>query len=202
MCRMGNYWDTEGKIFILEVPEECCLNIRGCLYILRVKGKRGHIQSRLLFTWLLTCRCWCLCQAPGKECFSNSSQKVCKGVFFFFLSDICLDLQPTEQPLLPSLSFPVNSLCKGQLCHWLQIPSESRFYMRSLLGPSSRRTCCCSTLLPGHPKSYASVGRTELHLPLLYPGLQPGLLPSLHPTQLASDLNSIPQEGALENPHL
>lgn len=44
MYRMGNYWDTERKIFILEeVLEECCLNIRGCLYTLRVKEKRGHI---------------------------------------------------------------------------------------------------------------------------------------------------------------
>lgn len=104
MCRMGNYWDTEGKIFILEVPEECCLNIRGCLYTLRVKGKRGHIQSRLLFTWLLACRSWCLCQAPGKECFSNSSQKVCKGVFFSYRTFVWI-------------YSPQNNHC-SHLCHF------------------------------------------------------------------------------------
>lgn len=59
--------------------------------------------------------------------------------FCFLLLNIDLDLQPTEQPLLPSLPLSVNFLCKGQLCHWLLIPSESWFYMRSSLGPPSRR---------------------------------------------------------------
>lgn len=116
---------------------------------------------------------------------------------FFFLLNTGLDLQPTEHPLLPSLLLSINFLCKSQLCQWLLIPNQSGFYVRSSLGPPSRKACCCHTLLIAHSRPHPAVGWPYL---LVSSGPWPVLL-SLHPTHLASDLNSVTQEGTLENPH-
>lgn len=78
-----------------------------------------------------------------KNVFPVVLQKYVKD-FVFLLLNIGLDLQPTEQPLPPFLSLPVNFLGKGQLCHLLLTPSDSWFCMRSSLGPP-RRTCWCHT---------------------------------------------------------
>lgn len=136
-------------------------------------------------------------EAPGEKCFSSNSLKEWRH--FVFSCWTLLWIYNPQNNHCSHLCHFVNFLCKGQLCHWLLIPSKSWFYMRSSLGPPSRRrpVGVLPTVLIARSRSHAAVGRLYL---LISSGPWPGWL-SLHPTQLASDLNSVTQKGTLENPH-